>query len=291
MRRFAPAKVNLYLHVGERRPDGYHDLASLVVFADAGDWIEARPAKDFALHLSGPFAPALASDPGNIILSAARALQLWANERGHAAPPVELSLEKNLPVASGIGGGSSDAAATLHLLKDFWSLPASPEDLASIGVTLGADVPMCLLAESALASGIGEILSPVHKMPDCAMVLVNPMVPVATASVFRNLHARSGAFQASLPRVMAIRTLSVLLDHTMNDLAAPAKIQAPVIMRVEQALVTSPGCLVARMSGSGATCYGLFATMEEADAAAGLIAKAWPQWWVTPCRLFRAAAQ
>ena len=277
--RFAPAKINLFLHVGDKRADGYHKLVSLIVFAGAGDRLTLHPAREFALKLEGPFAKALEGEGDNLVLKAARALQAWGRERGHKVEPVAFTLEKNLPIASGIGGGSSDAAAALHLLKQHWSLPISAGELARLGLTLGADIPVCLHAKPALVSGIGEIVEPVETLPPSWLVLINPGVAVPTAEVFKRLIARSFAVAPPFASTSA-RELAMRLDQTTNDLAPPAKTIAPVIMQAENALVATDGCLIARMSGSGATCFGLYASRQSADAAAGRIAAAHPTWWV-----------
>jgi 4-diphosphocytidyl-2-C-methyl-D-erythritol kinase len=279
--RLAPAKVNLFLHVGEKRADGYHDLASLIVFADVGDRLELRPARTLSLTLKGPFGEALKGAPDNLVLKAARELDVWAEERGHKTPPVEILLEKNLPLASGIGGGSSDAAAALHLLAAHWGLPIAFDELAAIGLALGADVPVCLHAAPALVTGLGEIVTPVDAMPPLALVLVNPGVEVPTPAVFKALTARTGAYAPQLaPPPATARELAMLLDRQANDLAAPAKAIAPTIMKAEAAIAQTDGCLIARMSGSGATCFGLYETEAAAHIAATAIAKAHPAWWV-----------
>lgn len=281
-RRFAPAKVNLFLHVGDKRPNGYHDLLSLVVFAEIGDVLEVREAKRTALTVTGPFAAKLQSVADNLALSAAAKLEAWARQHGHDAPAVELTLEKNLPVSSGIGGGSSDAAAALHLLAAHWGLPIGVDELEAIALALGADVPVCLRGAPTLVTGLGEVLTAVEDLPPLALVLVNPLVEVATAQVFKALVVRTGIVVPPklFPLPATARELAMILDHLANDLAAPAKAIAPVIMRVESALVATDGCFIARMSGSGATCFGIYETMAAAEIAAGVIAKAHPEWWV-----------
>lgn len=282
-RRFAPAKLNLFLHVGAKRPDGYHELATLVVFADVGDELEAREAKSLTLTLQGPFGEALRAEPHNLVLKAARELDVWAEERGHRIQPVEIILKKNLPIASGIGGGSSDAAAALQMLATLWSLPIPFGELEAIAKTLGADVPVCLRSRPTMVTGMGEVLAPAPDLPPFALVLVNPRVEVPTRRVFETLDVRSGAFAPPLPKqIPTARDLAMLLDRTTNDLAPPAKTIAPVIMHAESALARTEGCLIARMSGSGATCFGLYDSAAAARAAAAAIAKAHPAWWVKP---------
>lgn len=283
--RFAPAKVNLFLHVGDKRADGYHDLLSLVVFADVGDRLSLAAAERLTLNVTGAF-PDVGPPNDNLVLKAARALDAWARRHGHKTKPVELTLEKNLPVASGIGGGSSDAAATLLMLAAHWGLPIAVDELQALGLQLGADVPVCLRAAPTLVSGVGEILSPVDALPPFALVLVNPRVEVPTAQVFKALEVRSGAHAPPLRPFGGAREMAMYLDRTINDLAAPAKAIAPVIMRAENALAATDGCLVARMSGSGATCFGLYESRAAADAAARAIAHDHPEWWVKAAASF-----
>lgn len=285
-RRLAPAKINLFLHVGDKHADGYHDLLSLAVFADVGDWLSLAPANELSLRLSGPFAAGLASDSGNLVLKAAHELSAWAAVNGFQAPGVELALEKNLPVASGIGGGSSDAAAALLMLAKHWALPVGIEKLRAIGLTLGADVPVCLNARPTMMAGIGEILRPAPVLPPFALVLVNPGVSVATAQIFKGLKTRTGT---AAPKPFAGATahdLALWLDQLGNDLAAPAVAIAPAISQVEAAITATEHCLLARMSGSGATCFGLYAEYEQASRAAETLAKAHPQWWVKSARTY-----
>lgn len=285
--RFAPAKINLFLHVGDRRADGYHDLLSLIAFADVGDRVSVKPAKQTSFRLTGPFAKALERDPDNLVLQAERALDEWAVERKHELSPVEITLEKNLPVASGIGGGSADAAATLLLLSAHWSLPIGVDELAAIGLTLGADVPVCLRSEPTMVSGVGEILAPIKDLPQFSFVIANPGVALPTSQVFKELRVRSGAAAiGSFAQLTTARDLAMQLDRLTNDLAPPAKAIAPVIMHVEAALAQTTNCLIARMSGSGASCYGLYENDADAAVAAETIARAHPDWWVKATRSY-----
>jgi 4-diphosphocytidyl-2-C-methyl-D-erythritol kinase len=264
--RFAPAKVNLYLHVTGKRDDGYHLLDSLAVFPAVGDVVGVAPATELSLNISGRFGAMLQSEPDNLLLRAARRLRAGAG--------VALTLEKNLPVASGIGGGSADAAAALRLLSWYWDLAAPLHETA---LTLGADVPVCLESAPARMGGIGEILSPAPRLPRFGMMLVNPGVAVATPAVFK---ARQGPFSAvaALPEAWHdARDMAAALGRLTNDLQAPAVAQQPVIGEVLHALENMPGALLARMSGSGATCFAIFATPEEAVAAAEKIRH--PGWW------------
>lgn len=277
--RLAPAKVNLFLHVGDKRGDGYHNLLSLVVFADVGDKLSIASADKLSLKVTGAF-PNTGPTDDNLVMKAARALQSWADRHGHKTKPVELTLEKNLPVASGIGGGSSDAAAALLMLAAHWGLPIAVDDLEALGFGLGADVPVCLRAAPTLVSGVGEGLKPIDGLPQFALVLANPRVEVPTAQVFKTLAVRSGAHAPPLPPLAGARDLAMYLDRTTNDLAAPAKVLAPIVMRVENAVGATDGCLTARMSGSGATCFGLYESLPVAEVAAKSLATAHPDWWV-----------
>ncbi|MGE4480181.1 4-(cytidine 5'-diphospho)-2-C-methyl-D-erythritol kinase [Acidocella sp.] len=264
---FAPAKVNLYLHVTGKRADGYHLLDSLAVFPDVGDKVEVAQAQALSLSLTGPFGAALAGEGDNLLLKAARAL---APERG-----VALTLEKNLPVASGIGGGSADAAACLRALCRLWGLRNT--DLPRLALTLGADVPVCLRSIPARMQGIGEVLAPAPHLPAFGMVLVNPGVAVSTPSVFK---ARGGGFTPApmLPAIWpSAAAMAADLKRCANDLQKAAISLQPVIGEVLAELTALPGALLARMSGSGATCFALFATPGEARAAAAQIAH--ESWW------------
>jgi 4-diphosphocytidyl-2-C-methyl-D-erythritol kinase len=270
---FAPAKVNLYLHVVGRRTDGYHLLDSLTVFAGAGDRLSAEPSAELSLAVTGRFAAGLEAEADNLVLRAARALAAAAG----IAPTGRLVLEKNLPVASGIGGGSADAAAALRLLSRLWGIELPPAELTALAARLGADVPVCLSGTPARMQGIGESLTPVPRLPPFGLVLVNPGAAVATPAVFK---ARSGAFSepATLPpRWDDAASLAAWLRGTRNDLEPPALTLAPLIGEVLAALRADPCCLLARMSGSGATCFGLFDTPAVAESVAAALAR--PGWW------------
>ncbi len=269
----APAKINLFLHVTGRRADGYHLLDSLAVFTALGDRVTAETASDLSLHLEGPFSGALTAEPDNLVLRAARALAAEA-----AVPALaRLTLHKNLPVASGIGGGSADAAAAFRALCRLWNISPDRSVLHRLALTLGADVPVCLASVPARMGGIGGDLSAAPPLPDCGIVLVNPGVAVSTPDVFR---ARRGGFSrmADLPAAWRdAATMASDLRRLTNDLAEPAIGLQPVIADVLSALEGLPGCLLARMSGSGATCFGLFASAEAAEHAAASITQA--AWW------------
>ncbi|GAC1340958.1 MAG: 4-(cytidine 5'-diphospho)-2-C-methyl-D-erythritol kinase [Acetobacteraceae bacterium] len=270
-REAARAKVNLFLHVLGRRPDGYHLLDSLAVCPGAADEVRAEPAEALTLAVEGPFAAGLADD--NLVLRAARALAAAAGGRG-----ARLVLDKRLPVASGIGGGSADAAATLRLLTRLWGVAVPPAALAAIALELGADVPVCLLAEPARMGGIGELLGVAPILPACGIVLVNPGVAVSTAEVFR---ARDSGFSEPAvlpPRWADAPAMATDLAALRNDLEAPALRLCPPVGEVLAWLRTQPGCLLARMSGSGATCFGLFAEEGAAQAVAARGPSAWWRW-------------
>jgi 4-diphosphocytidyl-2-C-methyl-D-erythritol kinase len=265
---FAPAKVNLYLHVTARRPDGYHLLDSLAIFPAIGDRLTYAPDAELSLTLSGPFAGGLG--PDNLVLRAARMLAASAGR----TPGGRLRLEKNLPVASGIGGGSADAAAGLRLLGKAWQLETDFERIAPV---LGADVPVCLARRAARMSGIGEVLGPAPALPVFGIVLVNPGIPVATAEVFRSADLRLSP-PACLPEFWPdAAAMAAGLAVLRNDLEAPAITLAPEIGAVLARLRSLPGALLARMSGSGATCFALFETPAAAAAAAAAIGQ--PGWW------------
>jgi 4-diphosphocytidyl-2-C-methyl-D-erythritol kinase len=273
MLEFAPAKVNLTLHLTGRRADGYHLLDSLVVFAGVGDRVSAGKADALTLSLGGPFGQGLQAEPDNLVLRAARALRDAAGTQFGAA----LHLEKNLPIASGIGGGSADAAAALRVLGRLWNVTLPPEALHGLALGLGADVPVCLAAAPARMTGIGEGLTAAPRLPECGLVLINPGEAVATAAVFK---ARTGGFSqpARLPESWtSARDMAEGLAACGNDLQAPAITLCPAVAGVLKALRAEKTCLLARMSGSGATCFGLFATPEGAQAAASRLAR--PGWW------------
>jgi 4-diphosphocytidyl-2-C-methyl-D-erythritol kinase len=275
VRRFAPAKLNLYLHVLGRRADGYHRLESLVVPLDLGDEIEAERAGALSLTLAGPFAPALAATPDNIVLRAARELAAAAG----IAPLAALRLTKRLPVAAGLGGGSSDAAATLQALMALWGVALDANALDVLALRLGADVPVCLRRAPQLVGGIGERLEPAPRLPAFAVALVNPGIELATAQVFAALQSRDNPPAPPFGSPASAAELAGLLRKRRNDLEVPARALAPAVGDALAALAGQPGCLLARMSGSGATCFGLFAERAAAARAAAAIGAAAPGWW------------
>jgi 4-diphosphocytidyl-2-C-methyl-D-erythritol kinase len=274
----APAKINLYLHVIGRRADGYHLLDSLVAFADIGDRVSVAPAPRLTLEIVGPFASALAGEDAekNLVWRAALALAA----RLGRTPDAALTLEKNLPVASGIGGGSSDAAASLKALADLWQAPRDDAALGALAAGLGADVPVCVAAHPSFFGGIGDALVAAPALPRAPLLLVNPGIALPTAAVFR---ARSGAFSAPArfsPAPESVAALAALLAERRNDLTDAALSLVPAIGAVLTRLPALPGALIARMSGSGATCFALFETTAAAEAAAATLRSEQPRWWV-----------
>ncbi len=283
---FAAAKVNLYLQVVGRRADGYHLLDSLVAFAGVGDRLVLRPADDLSLCIDGPNAGALAVEPDNMVLKAARALAAAAGVPAKAA----IALTKRLPVASGIGGGSADGAAALRGLCRLWGISPDETELARIGLALGADLPVCLAGRPARMSGIGEILAAAPVLPPAWLVLVNPGVGLSTPAVFK---ARQAAFSSPAPLMEApadAAALAEALAGRRNDLTEPAVRLAPVIGEMLEVIAGQADCLLARMSGSGATCFGLFADEATAAAAARRLAASHAAWWVAAAPLVSRAA-
>lgn len=281
---FARAKINLTLEVRGRRPDGYHELESLVVFAEIGDRLTFSPAEIFTLDLKGPFAASLPRAEENLVLRAARGLSTLAGGGRGAS----ILLEKNLPAAGGIGGGSADAAATLRGLVALWGRDDLPRArLMTLAAELGADVPVCLDARASRVGGVGERLVPVPRLPAAWLVLVNPGRALATGAVFA---ARRGPFSvpaAELPALSDAPALAAWLRAAGNDLEAPARTLLPEIGDVLAALADTAGCLLARMSGSGASCFGLYGDETAARAAAAAISARRPAWWVRPSAIAR----
>lgn len=277
----APAKVNLALHVTGRRDDGYHLLESLAVFTRFGDRLQAFPSGEDGFSVSGRYAEDTPADGGNLVLKARDALRAAAG--AHDTPPVTIALEKNLPVASGIGGGSSDAAAALRLLARLWNLDISGTELARIALSLGADVPMCLAARPLVARGVGEEVATLPSFPALGLVLVNPGVAVATPQVFAALRRRDNAPLPALPRHLDFHSLRNWLETTRNDLEPAAGEIQPAIGAALRALRKADAGF-ARMSGSGATCFGLFETGNVAKRAAAAIRARHPEWFVAATR-------
>ncbi len=277
----APAKINLTLRVLGRRPDGFHELESLVAFADLADTLTLLPGGDVALDIAGPFASACGPAAGNLVLKAVAALR----ERAAGLTAGYFALEKNIPVAAGLGGGSADAAAALRLLARVNGLGASDPRLAAAALAVGADVPVCLDSRARIMRGVGDELSAPLDLPPLAALLVNPGTALATREVFARLALAQGRkpAQADVPRARA--ALIEWLGAHGNDLTEPAVACLPVIADVLQALAALPGAGLTRMSGSGPTCFALFASPGEAAAAAQRCRSERKDWWVYPATI------
>lgn len=270
---FAPAKINLTLHVTGLRADGYHLLDSLVVFADVGDFIWAEESDRFSLNIEGPEAAGLTTEKDNLVLRAARMMD--------PARRAALKLQKNLPTASGIGGGSADAAATLRLLARVWSMPVPKTQDA---LPLGADVPVCLVSKPTRMQGIGETLSSVPQLPDLALLLVNPRKNLHTPLVFKAMKNKENKPMDPVPEGANLAAFSEWLARQRNDLETAAVTLEPVISEVLRA-VSQTGAMVTRMSGSGATCFGIFPDFAAAQKAAKNLLKNHPDWWIKPAQI------
>tara|TARA_R110002124_G_scaffold287365_1_gene474270 strand:- start:203080 stop:204003 length:924 start_codon:yes stop_codon:yes gene_type:complete len=284
----APAKINLFLHVTGRRDDGLHLLDSLVGFTDIGDEITIEPAQDFSFHITGPFArdfpeaekTALA-ESGNIVVKAAHALAQLSGQ----SLECKITLQKNLPLASGIGGGSSDAAACLWGLIKLWGLSAQAPFIDELLLSLGADIPVCFSCKTARMRGIGEAIAPLRKCPEVPILLVNPRQHCSTVDIFKGFELpaaepieRLGAFENI--GFDDIYQLSAFLKTVDNHLYKPALVQQPILAEILNALAETEDALIARMSGSGATCFALYADENAAQRAAEQIMVNHPQWWV-----------
>lgn len=279
---FAHAKVNLTLTVLGRREDGYHELESLVTFADVHDVVTLEPGEDAQVAVAGPFAGDIAGE--NLLL---RALSL-AREAQPRLNLGSITLEKNLPVAAGLGGGSADAAALLRAIKQINHEYASSVPWLDIATRLGADVPVCLVGDPALMGGIGEKIAPVLNLPQVDAVIVNPRLPLSTADVFRALDASPAGRHERSPEQPAPEQIDDLITYMRargNDLEAPAMRLMPAIGDVMSALRWQPGCHLAAMSGSGPTCFGIFVDGAHARRAAAHITTAHSAWWVQATRL------
>ncbi|WP_349957590.1 4-(cytidine 5'-diphospho)-2-C-methyl-D-erythritol kinase [Rhizobium sp. ZPR3] len=278
----APAKINLALHVTGRRADGYHLLDMLVSFARHGDRLGFRPGEHDDFSLSGRFGPLLSADAeagDNLVLKARDLLRQVANAAGFDAPPAHIHLEKNLPIASGIGGGSADAAATLRGLMRLWRLKLPEDTIKTIALKLGADVPMCLASQPLVARGIGEAIDLLPGFPAFAMILGNPLVGVSTSDVFRQLPRKDNPpllFPSQMPQGQGewIDTIKTL----RNDLEPPARLICGEISMLS-GLIESQSPILTRMSGSGATCFGIFNDLEQATAAAASLHRQRPDWY------------
>lgn len=270
----APAKVNLALHVVGQRQDGYHLLETLVVFTAFGDVVHVAPASEDIFEVTGTFADFVPREGSNLVL---RARDLLRARHPRTAFPVAIRLHKSIPVASGVGGGSTDAAAALKALAGLWGTREG--DLAALAEQLGADVPMCLAAQPLIARGIGEILEPASMLPPMALVLVNPGVAISTPTIFRALKSKHNAPLPPLPRSQGWAPFCDWLGEARNDLQPPACETNPIVTETIEAIAAT-GAVHPRMSGSGATCFGLFATLAEASAAARQLGSGRPGWFV-----------
>ena len=274
----APAKINLSIKVMGRRPDGFHEIQSLVVFADCGEKLVGEMANELRLDVTGPFAGSLAGEQHNLVTRAATLL----GEHLGLALDAHLTLEKHLPVASGMGGGSADAAAALRLLGRLYGRTVEHHELAALALCLGADVPVCLEPAPAFMWGKGELIKRLADVPDFWMLLVNPGVAVSTGDVFRLLNAQETVETEVSPPLPHWNDLDALVEWLAaqgNDLEGPARRIAPVIGDVIEAIAETDGCRLARMSGSGATCFGIYGDEKSAREAEAAIKAAHPDWW------------
>ncbi len=270
---FAPAKINLALHVLGRRADGFHEIDSIVAFAGIGDELRFEPASEFAIKVSGPFASLLPATENNIIYRAWRSVSEIAEARGKKLLPVAVTLTKNLPVAAGIGGGSADAAAAMRGFLRLAGIGIDDE-IREAALSLGADVPVCLLSKVCRMQGVGERITVIENFKPVRAVLANPLTAVPTSAVFDKLGLAIGAKHGA--------PLESMTDAATwrNDLTAPATTLAPVISDVIAALENQPERRFARMSGSGATCFGVFENAGAARRAERQLSAEFPQWWV-----------
>jgi 4-diphosphocytidyl-2-C-methyl-D-erythritol kinase len=282
---FAAAKVNLYLHVAPPTADGYHPIASLMAFADVGDTVTAEPADTLSLSIQGPFGAGLSAQADNLVLRAARALLAHA---GRPDAGARLVLTKALPIAAGLGGGSSDAGAALRLLNDMLGLGCDDTHLETVAADIGADGAACVRGRMLTAEGRGERLSPAPSMPPLPAVLVNPGVPSPTGAVYQAYDAGGAPGGADLPippPLCTVADVAAWLAACRNDLEPPALALEPRIGEALNALAAEPESILTRMSGSGATCFALCETRDAAEALAARLAAAHPRWWVRACTL------
>ncbi len=281
----ARAKVNLTLHILGKRPDGYHELESLVVFADLCDELSFSPAREDLLRLEGPFAGAV--DGENLVFKAKRAAAGWLGRELHG----DFRLKKNIPVAAGLGGGSSDAAAAIRILLKAYGNSAAAGGFIERAAAVGADVPVCLYNQAAWMRGLGEQVTPAANLPSLPAILVNPRIKVSTADVFRRLGAAPYRPEEVRRPVLedadfgGPEKAAALLRQGRNDLEKPAAALEPAVESTLDAIGRQEGCLLARLSGSGPTCFGLFPTQDIAKRAAEAVARAHPSWWTVAVTL------
>lgn len=287
LRVVAPAKLNLYLHVTGRRPDGYHLLDGLVAFADVHDTLTIAPARSLEFSADGPCADALGDPDGNLVVRAALALGAAAGR----TPNLHFHLTKRLPVASGIGGGSADAAACLRGLATLWDLDPAGRGVLDVARKLGADIPVCVDGRAGYIGGIGTEVDSAPSFPDAWLLLVNPGIALPTPDVYR---ARQGAFTPPMRfdgMPGTAKELAARLALRRNDLTAAAVSRVPEIERVITAIAETEGCLLSRMSGSGATCFGIYADPARAVRAAAVVGQENPAWWIASGRLLADTRQ
>ena len=274
--RAAPAKINLYLRITGKREDGYHLLDSLIAFAGVGDIVTARAAEDLSLTIDGPFAGGLSADGDNLVLRAAHALRAASGSTNGA----ELGLTKNLPVSSGIGGGSADAAAALLALRELWELDIDDTGLAALGLALGADVPVCLSERPSRVSGIGDIIEPAPNLPAAWLVLANPGTPVSTPDVFSRRQGPFGDPVRAPASWTDVEALTEALAVSGNDLTDAAVEAAPVIAGMLEEMAELPGALLTRLSGSGATCFSIMRDEPSAQFGVMALEEFHRDWWI-----------
>jgi len=282
MERLAPAKVNLFLHVGAPTSDGFHPICSLMAFADLGDCVTLTPGES-GFRVVGPFAAGLVQEGDNLVTRARDAVLATATPSAPSAP-FGLTLDKTLPVASGLGGGSSDAAATLRLVRDHLGMDVDDGRLREIAARLGSDTPACVDPRPVIATGRGELLAPCPPFPDLPIVLVNPGVASPTGPVYRAYDAEVAPEGANAPtwpdRLDGPAAVAAFLATCRNDLQAPAVRLQPAIADALSEIAAAPEALLTRMSGSGATCFALCADSRHAENLAARLAEARPAWWV-----------
>lgn len=280
---FAPAKINLFLHLTRKRRDGYHELQSLISFADIGDYISIEPADSFSFNIDGDFSANFIEneqkshlDCSNLVVRAARALSQLSNQ----VLKVKITLTKNLPLAAGLGGGSSDAAAAIWGLQQFWGIKSDEKYLLPLMTKLGADVPVCFNCQTSLVEGIGETLLPVNQIEEIPILIINPLISCPTQEIFLR---HNGIFnkKINLPNYFeSVFDYIDFLKSTNNDLYQPATQLIPEIGNIINAMEAQESCLLTRMSGSGASCFALFETIEQANQAKQAILDENPDWWV-----------
>lgn len=277
-----PAKINLFLHVTGKRDDGYHELQSWIAFAGVSDALTLREAKQYHLVAEGPFARNLPLMADNLVTKTVNLLA----ERFNKKPNFVVELTKNLPIGAGLGGGSGNAAAAARALQHFWGFEWQADDAAWLAKNIGADVPVCLAGRSCVVTGMGDVLTAAMPMPqDCHIVIVFPSVGVSTAEIFGTMAAHFTPPITLQTEVNNSFDLVKVLQKTRNDLAHPAMALESWILQAHRALTRQPGCLLARMTGSGSACFGIFADAETARNAATTIRQAEPVWWCRATKL------